>query len=52
MLSFDVMKKLTHGTVHKVTASGRVAEVWPGAISAIEKALKNHCHNIVNRDGR
>jgi hypothetical protein len=48
---FSSFRKLTHGTVHKVTSSGRVAETWSGASAVMTKKLKDSGHNLINRDG-
>jgi hypothetical protein len=45
------LRKLTHGIIHKVTSSGRVADTWLGASAAITKKLKESGHNLINRDG-
>jgi len=52
VFDIEVMRKLTHGVINKVTKSGRVADTWNGAVNAIAEGLTNHCHNIINRDGR
>jgi hypothetical protein len=44
--------KLTHGTVLKITKSGRVADQWRGA--TLEVALRMNagsCSDIIDRNG-
>ena len=31
LLTYDIMRKLTHGVITKVTQSGRIADTWSGA---------------------
>jgi hypothetical protein len=47
----NCLRKLTHGTIHKITSSGRVADTWFGASATITKKLKESGHNLINRDG-
>jgi len=51
-LSYKSISKLTHGTVLKVTKSGRVADQWRGA--TLEVALRMNagsCSDIIDRNG-
>ena len=33
LLTYDIMRKLTHGVITKMTQSGRIADTWSGATS-------------------
>jgi len=53
LLSYEIMKKLTHGTVQRFSKSGRIVDQWDGALKEIAKRVNlSACHDIVNRDGR
>lgn len=53
VLSYEIMKFLTHGVIENATSSGRVVEVWRGATVEITNRLQSTtCHNLVDREGR
>lgn len=51
-LSFPLLhRQMTHGVIHKLTSSGRIADCWEGATAEISKRLGNASHNLVDRQG-
>jgi len=49
---FSVMEKITHGMVEKMTARGRVAATFEGAVREIPKRIADNHRNIAVRKGR
>ena len=53
VFSYEVMKKLTHGTVCKQTKSGRQSEAWTGVCNEVVRRLSGESmSNVIDRDGR
>ena len=52
VFTYELMRKLTHGVITKMTQSGRIADTWSGATVEIAKRLNDSSHNIIDRQGR
>jgi len=52
VLPYEVMRKLTHGSLETYTASGRVCDRWDGFVQELTNRINAGGRNIVNRGGR
>ena len=52
VFTYDIMKKLTHGTIQSLTTSGRVAAQFDGAVNEFPRRIRDNNKNVAERAGR